>query len=994
MTLQSLRTRTLLAVLFTLAALMLILLVLAASIIATSFEEVEEQTAAERVQQVANALDNTAADLGRIARDYAIWDDTYAFVTTADESFISLNFGDQTFVANGLSYVAIVNPAGEAIYLAGFDLSNEVPMQAPAELRSFIGPNAQLLQHRDASSALAGLLVLNEGPYIIAAHPILTSQGEGPPAGTLIMARTLDVLETERLARLTRLPFTLNRLDDPTLPASYAPLVATVTAGQMTALQVLDAQYLLSAQRLPTLLGGPDLLLTVELPREIAQLGQAASRQYTLVLLLGGVIFGGVMLWLLERLVLRRTLALSSQVAAIEASRPGARISLNGDDEISQLGTTINQMLERLAGAQQQLAASEQRYRQLFKLSPEPMLVHDGQHIRYLNSAAAELLGNGDPAALVGQPVDPVILAVTLHDDGSPAFADRLFTLPDGEVIEVELVALGFDDHGTSVTQVIVRNITERKQVEYSLRAAREAADAASRAKSQFLATMSHELRTPLTSIMGYAELAERALKYKDVPEVVHDLGRIRTSGSHLLALINDVLDLSKIEAGRMTIQTARISLSPLIESLLATVRPLAERNGNRLVVELDPNADALVTDELRLRQILLNLLSNACKFTHEGTVTMLIRSAGPDAPISFAVQDTGIGIRPDQLLHLFEDFVQADASSTRKYGGTGLGLALSRRLAHLLGGEIDVVSEFGVGSCFTLNLPRAIAEGQAHVPSLRVVPDPAPSEPYVLDLAGSEGRIVLVIDDDPAVRDLLPRMLARPNLHFETATSGDEGLDLAAVLLPDLIILDVLLPDLDGWSVLRRLKADPETSHIPVLMLTIEPDNERGFVLGAVGVLDKPVDLEQLAQQITMALDHRPEQRQLLLVEDDDDIRGYLRQSLEFGGWQVVTAVDAETALHYMHQHMPDLAVVDLMLPGMNGIDLIATLRAMPNGQRLPIIVITACDLSQDELAVLHQSVEQVLHKGAFRSDELLRSTQALIGWHQQVNQAEGGAT
>lgn len=836
--------------------------------------------------------------------------------------------------------------------------------------------------------------MLADGPMLIAAHPILTSQGEGPPAGALIMGRWLDAHELARLQEMTRLPLKIARFDDPALPADLRSLAATLTPEQPVAVTALDEQLIRGITHVPDLHGGPGVLLTLDLPREIHQLGRQTSYTYTLVLIGAGLLLTATVLWMLERIVLSRIIRLSNEVAAVDHHRPQAGTSISGNDEIGRLGEAINATLRRLAQARQQLAENERRYRQLIELLPDAVLVHNGKNIHYANAAATLLLGSDGSASLVGQPVPPAIGAVVPHSNGTPVLVDRQLTAPDGATIEVELVVLSFHDRGVPAIQTIIRNITERKQTEQALRAAKEAADAANLAKSRFLATMSHELRTPLTAILGYTELLECTLATMAPAETIRDLASIRMAGNHLLAIINDILDLSKIEAGMMQIRPNPLAVAPLIQRVVDTVQPIATRNRNRIVVQTTDAVPIVVSDELRLQQILVNPAGNACKFTEDGTVTIEVSQQpagdGHPAQVSFAIHDTGIGISPEHLKDLFRDFAQVDSSSTRKYGGTGLGLALSQRLARLLGGEISVVSAPGVGSTFTLTLPQRLEVDCQPVAVTPVGHSPEETSSTQSPLAGDphlETRIILVIDDDPMIRDLLPRALAQPDLHFETAANGEEGLELATALLPDLIILDLFMPGVDGWNVLRQLKANPATAAIPVVLLTIDSEGKRGLVLGAAACLHKPVEIGQLTRMIASLLqDGTPPQR-VLLVEDDGALRNYLQRVLSEQGWEVDTAPDGVEALALFDQRVPDVAIVDLMLPRMDGITLIGNIRTRPDGETLPILVVTAKELAPHEHEFLNHSVENILRKGSFRGDDLLRSVRALIGRQRQKN-------
>jgi signal transduction histidine kinase len=377
---------------------------------------------------------------------------------------------------------------------------------------------------------------------------------------------------------------------------------------------------------------------------------------------------------------------------------------------------------------------------------------------------------------------------------------------------------------------------------------ARLVAEQANKAKSEFLANMSHELRTPLTAIIGYSDLLQMQARAGGSLRT-EDIENIRGAGKHLLALINDILDLSKIEAGRMILDPDVFTVSPLVHEVVATIQPLAEQNGNTLVVRGIEQGGLMYADVTKVRQVLLNLLSNATKFTKNGTITLAVgrEKAGDTEWLTFQVSDTGIGIKPEQLHSLFQAFVQADASTTRKYGGTGLGLVLSQRLCAMMGGEISAVSEYGVGSTFTIRLPIILGEHPAAVEAftrVQLAPTPSASES-----ANWVGSLVLVIDDDPATCDLLTRLLTGEGFLVETAANGEEGHQKAREIRPDIIILDVMMPGVEGWDVLAALKVDPDLADVPVIMLTVVENKDRGLRLGAANYLTKPIDQERVIE-------------------------------------------------------------------------------------------------------------------------------------------------
>jgi signal transduction histidine kinase/DNA-binding response OmpR family regulator len=502
----------------------------------------------------------------------------------------------------------------------------------------------------------------------------------------------------------------------------------------------------------------------------------------------------------------------------------------------------------------------------------------------------------------------------------------------------------------------------------------RELADA-SRHKSEFLANMSHELRTPLNAIIGIAEMLREDAEDEGQEALVEPLGRIHRAGDHLLHLINEILDLSKIEAGKLELHVEDVDLAAAIAEITATAGPLAARNGNRLIVDCTPDIGSVRSDQTRLRQIVLNLLSNACKFTERGEVRLGV-SIDRDE-VTIRVADTGIGMTPEQLKRLFQEFTQADSSTTRRYGGTGLGLAISRKLARLMGGDITVESAPGVGTTFTVGLPIGPA-GQAAPPCEPEERLPAATPGF----AGVPGNAatVLVVDDEETVRDLMRRFLAREGFDVVTAADGQEALALARQLHPALITLDVLMPGMDGWSVLQALKADPGLAPIPVVMLSIVDEQNRGYALGAADYLTKPIQRERLRALLGR---FRPDaaRRHVLIVDDDPEARRWLARALTAEGWQASEAEDGKAALAAVRKRRPDLILLDLLMPKMDGFEFLARLQADAKGPRVPVVVVTAADLTEDDHRRLNGAVEQVLLKQACSREELLRALRELVG-------------
>ena len=500
--------------------------------------------------------------------------------------------------------------------------------------------------------------------------------------------------------------------------------------------------------------------------------------------------------------------------------------------------------------------------------------------------------------------------------------------------------------------------VIERQRAEEALRLA-------SQHKSQFLANMSHELRTPLNAIIGITEMLHEDSQELGRVEEFEPLERVLRAARHLLALINDILDLSKIEAGRMDFHVESFAIDTVVQDVIQTVATLAEKNENTLEVDCDRGAGTMLADQRRLRQVLLNLTGNAAKFTQKGRITLRVRRTASEEGdwVVISVADTGIGMTAEQQTRLFQDFMQADVSTTRKYGGTGLGLAISRRICQMMGGDISVDSEPGKGSTFTLRLPAEAASTAAPKPA-------AIPQQTARAIPPQQAPLILVVDDDDAVRQVTTRFLAREGFSVATASGGREGLRLARELQPAAITLDIMMPDLDGWTVLAAIKGDPATAGIPVVLMTIVDERSRGYALGAADYMVKPIDWGGLAGVLHGICDSAG--RNVLVVDDDEALRAGLRHVLQRDGWQVAEAQNGRVALDRLAQSAPDVIVVDLMMPEMNGFELLDALRSSERWRDIPILVLTAKDLTPEDRTSLNVGLERILEKRD-REDMLL---------------------
>ncbi len=524
---------------------------------------------------------------------------------------------------------------------------------------------------------------------------------------------------------------------------------------------------------------------------------------------------------------------------------------------------------------------------------------------------------------------------------------------PDGTVLEVRR-----DPVPGGGFIAIYTDITERKKAETALRQAKEAAESASKTKSAFLANMSHELRTPLNAIIGYSELLSEDAADRGDKAAIGDLDKIQAAGKHLLNLINDILDLSKIEAGRMEVYLERVFLARMMDEVKTIVDPMMNKNGNKFVVECPENIGSLRTDLTKLKQCLINLLGNAAKFTKEGTVTLRVsrhKAAGDEEIVAFEIEDQGIGMTPEQIGRLFQAFTQADSSTTRNFGGTGLGLTITKHFVTMLGGDIAVKSVPGKGSTFTVT----IGDQDRHAAE----PLDAADMPVSDSIADASAIRVMIVDDDIAVHDVLSSTLGKQGYSLSHARDGAEALEMMRKNPPDIVTLDVQMPNIDGWSVLGVMKSDPDLEHIPVIMMTIVDDRNLGFSLGASEYMTKPIDRNKLMALLRKFAPNRD--GTVLIVEDEADIRDVVRAAITSCGLKAEEAENGEIALRWLDSHSPPaLVLLDLMMPTMDGFQFLSEIRERPALKHVPVVVLTAKDLTEPERNFLAERTLLVLSK------------------------------
>jgi PAS domain S-box-containing protein len=862
---MTLRQRTLLMVGIAVFALNAVLYAIAANLMWRNVQQAEAQDTRKQLNGVITVFNQSLEQFNRNFSDWAIWDDAYAFVENGDQKFVQSNLITGQLATNQINLIAFIQPSGRITFGTGFDLKTQKKTPIPAELRRRLVPTDRLLQHPTLTHTLSGIISLPEGNMMIISRPILKSDGQGPIRGTLVVGRYLDQAEVARLAKITRLQLDIQSVATAQLPAHLQSWRNVEQSEQSPlGMQALNANTIAGYALFQDIYGQPALVLRTDSDRTIYRQGQTTLRFLAGSMLGTSVVFCMATLLFLEKLVLSRLTKLSKEVGAISRDNLSSRVSELGQDELSGLAVGINAMLADLAAYEQSrqqavmaVEQSERKFRNLFensqvgifrvRMADSMILDANQQFMAMAGYGATPMIGQKRTTELYLYPEDRERAREQLYYFGELHNFEAQFRKQDGSTFW-GLFSARLDQASGCVDGVIA-DISDRKAAETELRHTVAVAEAANRAKSVFLSNMSHELRTPLNVILGFSQLLLRGGSLNAQQQEYLDT--INRGGEHLLTLINDVLEMSKIEAGRVTLTPIDVDLYKLLDWVRQMFHMKAQSKGLQLRLDRAPDLPQLIhTDESKLRQVLVNLVGNAVKFTQDGAIALRVKQVtNQPLTLQFEVEDTGMGIAPEDLSHLFQPFVQTE-SGQKTQEGTGLGLAISQKFVQLMGGEITVSSTIGMGTLFRFTIVTAIATAP---PQLAVT-----THAKVVGLAPDQPSYrILIVEDKAENRQVLRELLVSVGFEVQEAVNGLGAIELVERWQPDLIWMDIRMPVMDGYEATQRIRAASEQQQRPAPIIiavtgsVFEEDRKVAIEMGCSDFVRKPFQVSLIFEKM-----------------------------------------------------------------------------------------------------------------------------------------------
>jgi PAS domain S-box len=985
---MKIRSKTLAILGITFFCMFALLTITTGQIIEDSFKQLEEKEIAKNIERVNAAIDSRTEYLVILTNDWGHWDDSYYFLLGKDEDYMENNLDAYSIENLQIDMMLFYDEEGQLYSVAGADNDANEEMNVPVSVLDYLESNDILFSSASNSAYVKGIVNTPVGPMLIASNPITQSTDYEMIVGTLVVGKYVDENLIAELEDTTKLHLSLKEVDSG-MKNKENDLETLPRENGLLSIEYVNDDSVIGTTVLDDINGKPVSLLKMEMTREIYQQGQSVIAYLFYAILFLGIVYGIVLIFSLENYVLSRLSVLSRNLTAITKDGTlSSRVKMSGNDELYDLSENINYMLETLENKENKIQQAEQMSRKRMESIIENII----SGVLVIDEKTHQII-DVNPVAeeIIGLPMDKIV-GNLCHEFVCPAEkgkcpisdlgetlnrSERILINAKGEKIPIlkSVATVALSDKKYLIESFV--DLSKIKEAENEIIQAKFVAESANRAKSDFLANMSHELRTPLNSIIGFSDLMLERNAGELTDQQNRYITNISTSGKHLLSLINNVLDLSKIEAGKMELYLEEFTVEETLIEVKQLMTTLANKKGITVNYNVAQPVTMICADKIKLKQILYNLISNAIKFTPEhGTIDVNVEAV--ENVIRFSVKDTGIGISEKGLARLFQPFTQLDSATNRQYEGSGLGLTLVKRFVELHNGKIGVQSEQGKGTTFTFEFPLTENMDKSDIvpENVDIIPESPDEAPTHINPENStdDEALILVVEDDVASRELLEETLKYAGYRVISTSRGEEAIKLAEDMNPFAITLDVMMPGMDGWDVLKELKQKESTRNIPVVITTMLDERKIGTELGAEEHFIKPVEKEILIATLEKIRSYNSKSSFRVLVVDDERIAvEMMEEMLKDTNYDVLTAYGGQEAIVTAFNEHPEVIVLDLMMPNVTGYDVIKALKENKGTKDIPIIICTARHLERENEEALKGQISGFMQKGEFSKDKLI---------------------